>query len=222
MSFPLLAILSRHSFVPVLCLSSSVLSRGTAHYYGFNNRNAEATASAFPDPACFTPTYGNAVTARNFGLGGCKFFFSLQSTHVIKRQLCIRFLTMVLLPSLLRSGRTAQGLHDESLEDLSYRAVHVSALLGNKIVPVYHGASPHHPYWNGCSDGGRQGIAVACRYPDVFDGVLVGSPVVDWNRLVGAIGIWASFVTANTPSVIILPNGVHSLSQVFSNSVTGR
>lgn len=93
----------------------------------------------------------------------------------------------------------------ESLKDFSYRAVHAAALLGNKIAPVYYGAYPHHSYYNGCSAGGRQGISVASRYPDLFDGVLVGSPALDWNRYLGATEVWASFVAANTSSAVPLP-----------------
>jgi feruloyl esterase len=70
---------------------------------------------------------------------------------------------------------------------------------------MYYSASPHHSYYNGCSAGGRQGISVASRYPDTFDGVLIGSPALDWNRYLGANEVWASFVAANTSSAIPLP-----------------
>ena len=93
----------------------------------------------------------------------------------------------------------------ESLKDFSYRAVHVAALLGYQIASVYYGASPHHSYYNGCSAGGRQGISVASRYPDLFDGILVGSPALDWNRFLGATEVWASFVATNTSRAIPLP-----------------
>jgi len=93
----------------------------------------------------------------------------------------------------------------ESLTDFSHRAVHVSAVLGKQITSTYYGASPHHSYYDGCSAGGRQGISVASRYPEDFDGILVGAPAVNWNRFVGALGIWASFVAANTSSAIPLP-----------------
>lgn len=81
----------------------------------------------------------------------------------------------------------------------------MAALLGNKIASMYYGASPHHSYYNGCSAGGRQGISVASRYPDLFDGILIGAPALDWNRFLGATQVWASFVAANTSSAIPLP-----------------
>lgn len=95
--------------------------------------------------------------------------------------------------------------HVESVTDFSHRAVQVSAVLGKKIASVYYGTEPHHSYYNGCSAGGRQGISVASRYPDLFDGIVAGSPAVDWNRFLGTPGIWANYVAVNTSSAIPLP-----------------
>jgi len=93
----------------------------------------------------------------------------------------------------------------ESLTDFSHRAVHVSAVLGKQIASTYYGISPHHSYYSGCSAGGREGISVASRYPEDFDGIVVGAPAVNWNRLTGAAGIWATYVAANTSNAISLP-----------------
>ena len=90
----------------------------------------------------------------------------------------------------------------ETLIDFSYRAVHVSVGIGKQIASSYYGAAPHHSYYNGCSAGGREGIAVASKYPEDFDGIFAGSPAVDWNNFVGADGIWAAYVAANTSSAI--------------------
>ena len=93
----------------------------------------------------------------------------------------------------------------ESLTDFSHRAVHVAAVLGKKIASIYYGVSPHHSYYNGCSAGGRQGISVASQYPEDFDGIITGAPGVNWNHLLGATGIWASYVAANTSNAIPIP-----------------
>ena len=91
------------------------------------------------------------------------------------------------------------------MADFSHRAVHVIAALGKNIASTYYDTKPHHSYYNGCSAGGRQGISVASRYPEGFDGIVVGAPAVDWNRFVGAPAIWVSYVTANTSRAIPLP-----------------
>lgn len=95
--------------------------------------------------------------------------------------------------------------HIESVTDFSHRAVHVAVKTGKSIAWRYYGTAPHHSYYNGCSAGGRQGISVASRYPDDFDGIIAGSPALDWSRFVGAPGIWASYVAANTSHEIPLP-----------------
>ena len=90
----------------------------------------------------------------------------------------------------------------QTLEDFSHRAVHAAAQVGKKITSMYYGSDPHHSYYDGCSAGGRQGITAAYRYPNDFDGVVAGSPGIDWHGLLGASAIWASRVAFNTCSYI--------------------
>ena len=93
----------------------------------------------------------------------------------------------------------------ESLTDFAHSAVRLSVKIGKQIASGHYGAAPHRSYHSGCSAGGRQGIAVASRYPEDFDGVITGSPAVDWNHFIGAATIWTSYVAANTSSAIPLP-----------------
>ena len=51
-------------------------------------------------------------------------------------------------------------------------------------------------YWNGCSTGGRQGFEMAQFHPEMFDGILAGSPAFNWNRFQIA-EVWAQVVVAN-------------------------
>ena len=60
--------------------------------------------------------------------------------------------------------------------DFAYLAVHETAVLAKQVIQVYYGTAPRYSYWVGCSTGGRQGLQEAQRYPDDFDGLVIGAP----------------------------------------------
>jgi feruloyl esterase len=62
--------------------------------------------------------------------------------------------------------------------DFGYRGVHVATLAAKAITAAFYGQPPRHAYFSGCSGGGREGLSAAQRFPDDFDGVLAGAPVV--------------------------------------------
>src|SRR6266540_6152783 len=63
----------------------------------------------------------------------------------------------------------------------AFRAVHVTAETSKKIIREYSGAAPARSYFDGCSTGGRQGLISAQRFPDDFDGIVVGAPVLNFT-----------------------------------------
>ncbi|KIV99408.1 uncharacterized protein PV09_08947 [Verruconis gallopava] len=72
----------------------------------------------------------------------------------------------------------------EVLHDFADRAIHVSALAGKAITRQFHGVEDFNSYFLGCSQGGRQGIANAMKFPNDYDGVVAGAPALDFNSLV--------------------------------------
>jgi feruloyl esterase len=62
--------------------------------------------------------------------------------------------------------------------DFAYLAVHETAVLGKEILKKFYGVTPRYSYWAGCSTGGRQGLIEAQRFPEDFDGYIVGAPVL--------------------------------------------
>jgi pimeloyl-ACP methyl ester carboxylesterase len=50
---------------------------------------------------------------------------------------------------------------------------------GGKIIRGYYGEAPRYSYWVGFSTGGRQGFSEAQRYPEDFDGLVIGAPAID-------------------------------------------
>jgi feruloyl esterase len=63
--------------------------------------------------------------------------------------------------------------------DYAYRAVHVTAETAKRIATDYYGRPISFSYWNSCSNGGRQGLLEAQRFPDDFDGIVANAPWVD-------------------------------------------
>jgi feruloyl esterase len=73
--------------------------------------------------------------------------------------------------------------HHEKYVDFGYRALHEMTVKAKAIVAAYYGEPAREAYWNGCSQGGRQGITEAARYPADYDGVIAGAPAIDDMRL---------------------------------------
>lgn len=60
--------------------------------------------------------------------------------------------------------------------DHAYRAAHVTALAAKAIIQRYYGEAPKRSYFMGCSNGGRQALVLAQRFPSDFDGLIAGAP----------------------------------------------
>jgi hypothetical protein len=73
------------------------------------------------------------------------------------------------------------ALSPQKLSDYAYRAVHVSAVTAKELAARYYGSAPARAYFDGCSTGGRQGLIAAQRFPEDFDGIIVGAPVLDFS-----------------------------------------
>jgi Tannase and feruloyl esterase len=69
----------------------------------------------------------------------------------------------------------------QKLVDYAYRAVHVTALTAKTLIRAYYDSAAAKSYFVGCSTGGRQGLISAQRFPDDFDGIVVGAPVLDFT-----------------------------------------
>lgn len=79
----------------------------------------------------------------------------------------------------------------EVINDFGHRAIHVEAEVGKEIIRQYYGTAAAKSYYAGCSTGGRQGFQNAHLYPGDFDGLLLGSPGIDWLHIVASKGVLA-------------------------------
>jgi feruloyl esterase len=68
--------------------------------------------------------------------------------------------------------------HPQRAVDYLYRAKHLVTVAAKGLVRAYYGRPPSRSYFNSCSNGGRQALLEIQRFPDDYDGFVVGAP---WN-----------------------------------------
>ncbi|EGD92633.1 hypothetical protein TESG_00207 [Trichophyton tonsurans CBS 112818] len=69
------------------------------------------------------------------------------------------------------------------LENFASRSIHDMAIVGKAVTESYYKKPVNYSYFYGCSNGGRQGMVEAQKYPGDFDGILAGAPAIYWPRL---------------------------------------
>jgi pimeloyl-ACP methyl ester carboxylesterase len=83
------------------------------------------------------------------------------------------------------TGMTAAdwALSDESIKNLGYmqlKKTHDAAMV---LVQRAYGAKPRFNYFFGTSQGGREALTVAQRYPADYDGIIANVPIVSFSSL---------------------------------------
>jgi hypothetical protein len=88
------------------------------------------------------------------------------------------------------TGHQADGInaswalnHPEKIVDYGHRAIHETAVKGKAIVKAFYGDAPKRSYFSSCSNGGRQALMEAQRYPEDYDGIIAGAPANYWTYL---------------------------------------
>jgi feruloyl esterase len=80
------------------------------------------------------------------------------------------------------------GVADEAkLTDYYFRAVHQVAEASKEIIKRYYGNAAQRAYFDGCSNGGRQAMVEATKFPDDFDGIISGDPFMDIRTILGGV-----------------------------------
>jgi feruloyl esterase len=82
------------------------------------------------------------------------------------------------------SGHTGAGFDasfmadQQALLNFQFEANAQTMKVARPIVEAYYGSAPHHSYFVGCSTGGREGMIMAQRFPQLFDGIVSGAPAM--------------------------------------------
>jgi len=88
--------------------------------------------------------------------------------------------------------------HPEKVTDFGWRGKHLQAARSKDIIRAFYGSPAKHSYFSSCSNGGRQALMEIQRFPEDYDGLLVGAPANNWTHHFAGF-IWNEQALFNTP-----------------------
>jgi len=112
------------------------------------------------------------------------------------------------------AGHTATGFtaewalrNDRRIADYGHRAVHRTAEVTKALIAAYYGRPPEHSYFVGCSNGGREALMEAQRYPADFDGIVAMAPAFNYLEVSAAFvrNLQAQYPTGKVDSPVVTP-----------------
>jgi TonB family protein len=79
--------------------------------------------------------------------------------------------------------------HPDKIVDFGWRAIHEMTVQAKAVIQAFYGAPIKHSYFSACSNGGRQGLMEAQRFPEDYDGIIAGAPANYWTQVFAAF-LW--------------------------------
>ena len=92
--------------------------------------------------------------------------------------------------------------HPEKIVDYGHRAIHEMTEKAKSIVSAFYGNGPKRSYFASCSNGGRQALMEAQRYPNDYDGLIAGAPANYFTHILTGFA-WNLQATLNDPASYI-------------------
>ncbi|HYQ57563.1 MAG TPA: tannase/feruloyl esterase family alpha/beta hydrolase [Draconibacterium sp.] len=89
-------------------------------------------------------------------------------------------------PKVLATGPTKGdewALNEEVMQNLGYMQMKKTHDAVMAIVKRVYGEAPEYNYYVGNSQGGREAVTVAQRYPEDYDGIISNVPIVNFSTL---------------------------------------
>ncbi|MEO8099964.1 MAG: tannase/feruloyl esterase family alpha/beta hydrolase [Acidobacteriota bacterium] len=75
------------------------------------------------------------------------------------------------------------GLNDEAIKNLGYMQMKKTHDAAIALMDRMYGSKPKYNYYVGSSQGGREALTVAQRYPADYDGIAANVPIVNFSTL---------------------------------------
>ncbi|MEO8026867.1 MAG: tannase/feruloyl esterase family alpha/beta hydrolase [Bryobacteraceae bacterium] len=92
--------------------------------------------------------------------------------------------------------------HPDKVVDYGYRGIHEMTEKAKAIVAAFYGSGPKKSYFSSCSNGGRQALMEAQRYPEDYDGIIAGAPANDFTHLMSSFAANALALMSDPASYI--------------------
>ena len=92
----------------------------------------------------------------------------------------------------------------EKIKDFGYRANHLTAVTAKALIKAYYGSAQKRAYFHGCSDGGREALMEAQKFPEDYDGIIAGAPASPWSKLMSSF-LWTDKVAHSVPEATLTP-----------------
>jgi feruloyl esterase len=92
--------------------------------------------------------------------------------------------------------------HPEKVIDFGHRGIHEMTRVAKDLAQAYYGKAPQRSYFAGCSDGGREALMEAQRYPEDYEGILAGAPANNWTPLLATAAYDTQALTLDPASFI--------------------
>ena len=103
-------------------------------------------------------------------------------------------------------------------------AVHRTAEVTKQLIAAYYGAAPERSYFFGCSNGGREALMEAQRYPEDFDGIVSVAPAIDFAAVAGVFirNLQAQFPTGDFSKPVVTAQNLALLQRTILDACDTR
>ncbi|SER24561.1 feruloyl esterase [Lentzea xinjiangensis] len=117
---------------------------------------------------------------------------------------------------------TTWAINDQKArDDYFFRAPHALSKVSKHIISVFYGKAPTKSYFNGCSNGGREGLLLAQRYPHDFDGIIAAAPAAHYTGVI-AYQAWLARNAIPNDKIVVLHDAVMAACDGLDGLVDGQ
>ncbi|KAH8704912.1 putative feruloyl esterase B-2 [Talaromyces proteolyticus] len=142
---------------------------------------------------------GRFLSTGNGGISGCIQYYDLAYTA------SLGFATVGANNGHNGTSGEAFYKNPDVVEDFAWRSVYTGVVIGKELTKQFYDESFNKSYYLGCSTGGRQGWKMIQSFPDLFDGVLAGSPAFNFVNLLSWSGRFYPLTGPSNASTFVTP-----------------